>query len=44
MTAVAETVYRLLERGGAGAGLGLVVGSDKWRGCEGRPKPAPTES
>ena len=38
MTAVVEIVYRLLERVGAGAGPGLIVGSVKWRGREGRHK------
>ena len=36
MPAVVEIVYRLLERGGAGAGPGLIVESVKWRGREGR--------
>jgi len=38
MTAVVEFVYRLLERGGAGAGPGLIVRSVNWRGREGRHK------
>ncbi len=38
MTAVVETVYRLLERGGADAGPGLIVGFVKWWGREGRHK------
>ena len=41
MAAVVETVYRLLERGGAGAGPGLIVGFVKWRGREGRHKACP---
>ncbi|MDE0079511.1 MAG: hypothetical protein OXO50_18470, partial [Caldilineaceae bacterium] len=35
---MAEIVYRLLERGGAGAGPGLIVWFVKWKGCEGRHK------
>ena len=38
MIAVVEIVYRLLERGGAGAGPGLIVRSVNWRGREGRHK------
>ena len=38
MTAVVEIVYRLEERGGAGAGPGHIVGCVKWRGREGRHK------
>ena len=38
MTAVVEFVYRLLERGGAGAGPSPIVGSVNWRGREGRHK------
>ena len=36
MTAVVEIVYRLVERGGAGAGRGRTVAFVSWVGCEGR--------
>ena len=45
MTAVVEIAHRLLERGGAGAGPGLIVRCVKWRGREVQAQvPAPTES